>query len=559
MGSWSQVVSSPSKENTLNHVPILRQVNQVGTDGSYTYGYESADGTFKAEYKDVIGNVQGKYGYIDEYKNLRIVSYSVNKNEGFKILGDQPASTSSSTGFSGHIESLKPKPAQTLPLNPSLSNNVDPNPIHSNLVSSDSLFDTPGIKPISPIRSKNQDIPRILLPPGFTDAVKQSQTTEMFSEKPFISTTESFSTLIPVTRRTTTEVPISPSTTTVPTFSTSPKIQRRLSNLPAGTFSLSNTDDVRSFFKDNLQFRNFQSDPILSKTNQQQFVPHPNAPLQNVPQETPSFSTFVNQQPSHNINTGFQQSTNQRLDVPFADINDQSTFPGGLNQPSHSIKPFSTQHLTNQHRFNEQIPKNNNQPTFFKANPSENEVIPETSIPAHNQLKLILVPRENLHQNSVQDQSGSPLVGFLVPNNKPHETTFQQFLQKHSRNSDSNAIFNPNQQNPQFRNPVSFVFTKRFRPNGVNDLKQTSTNQFFVHPQSNINQTPLPQSQIPQIVPQQVQLQHEHQSQNFVNPSFPSQQPSLTNQFDQHRFIPPQQNLKQAGTLVFLPREDQKV
>ena len=28
-------------------VPILKQINRVNDDGSYTYGFEAADGTFK--------------------------------------------------------------------------------------------------------------------------------------------------------------------------------------------------------------------------------------------------------------------------------------------------------------------------------------------------------------------------------------------------------------------------------------------------------------------------------------------------------------------------------
>lgn len=34
-------------------------------DGSYTYGYEGADGSFKIETKLATGEVRGKYGYVD--------------------------------------------------------------------------------------------------------------------------------------------------------------------------------------------------------------------------------------------------------------------------------------------------------------------------------------------------------------------------------------------------------------------------------------------------------------------------------------------------------------
>lgn len=35
-------------------------------DGSYTYGYEAADGSFKIETKSSTGEVKGKYGYRDD-------------------------------------------------------------------------------------------------------------------------------------------------------------------------------------------------------------------------------------------------------------------------------------------------------------------------------------------------------------------------------------------------------------------------------------------------------------------------------------------------------------
>lgn len=57
-------------------VPILKQINRVNDDGSYTYGYEAADGTFKVETRSKEGDVQGKYGYLDETGEIKIVDYS---------------------------------------------------------------------------------------------------------------------------------------------------------------------------------------------------------------------------------------------------------------------------------------------------------------------------------------------------------------------------------------------------------------------------------------------------------------------------------------------------
>merc|ERR1712227_635545 len=45
-------------------VPILRYIDQQNNDGSYTYGYQSGDGSYKIETRLATGEVKGKYGYI---------------------------------------------------------------------------------------------------------------------------------------------------------------------------------------------------------------------------------------------------------------------------------------------------------------------------------------------------------------------------------------------------------------------------------------------------------------------------------------------------------------
>lgn len=68
-------------------VPILKQINRHNEDGSYSYGYEGADGSFKIETKSAAGEVKGKYGYVDDSGNLREVEYGANK-DGFQPSGD---------------------------------------------------------------------------------------------------------------------------------------------------------------------------------------------------------------------------------------------------------------------------------------------------------------------------------------------------------------------------------------------------------------------------------------------------------------------------------------
>ena len=76
-----------SGQESSTPVPILRQINRVNDDGSYTFGFEAADGTFKIETRDEKGNVKGKYGYLDETGELKVVEYSAGKDAGFTASG----------------------------------------------------------------------------------------------------------------------------------------------------------------------------------------------------------------------------------------------------------------------------------------------------------------------------------------------------------------------------------------------------------------------------------------------------------------------------------------
>ncbi|KAL5234161.1 hypothetical protein ACI65C_001571 [Semiaphis heraclei] len=67
-------------------IPILKQVNRQNEDGSYSYGYENADGTYKIETKYPSGEVYGKYGYVDESGKLRTVEYGASAR-GFEPVG----------------------------------------------------------------------------------------------------------------------------------------------------------------------------------------------------------------------------------------------------------------------------------------------------------------------------------------------------------------------------------------------------------------------------------------------------------------------------------------
>lgn len=83
----SLACTSFAQKQYTTPVPILKQINRHNEDGSYSYGYEAADGSFKIETKSAGGEVKGKYGYVDDSGNVREVEYGANQN-GFQASGD---------------------------------------------------------------------------------------------------------------------------------------------------------------------------------------------------------------------------------------------------------------------------------------------------------------------------------------------------------------------------------------------------------------------------------------------------------------------------------------
>merc|ERR1712106_499069 len=83
--------AAPTAPSTEAPVVIIKQVNEINEDGTYTVGYEASDGSFKLETKDIEGNVEGKYGFIDETGEIKIVEYSANNSTGFTSDSGVPA------------------------------------------------------------------------------------------------------------------------------------------------------------------------------------------------------------------------------------------------------------------------------------------------------------------------------------------------------------------------------------------------------------------------------------------------------------------------------------
>lgn len=79
-------VAFAQKQQYTTPVPILKQINRHNEDGSYSYGYEGADGSFKIETKYPDGEVYGKYGYVDDTGKTREVEYGASRR-GFEPQG----------------------------------------------------------------------------------------------------------------------------------------------------------------------------------------------------------------------------------------------------------------------------------------------------------------------------------------------------------------------------------------------------------------------------------------------------------------------------------------
>lgn len=66
-----------TKESTPKEPPVqtIRNYSNVNDDGSFTFGYEAADGSFKEETRGTDCVVRGKYGYVDPDGNKREFTY----------------------------------------------------------------------------------------------------------------------------------------------------------------------------------------------------------------------------------------------------------------------------------------------------------------------------------------------------------------------------------------------------------------------------------------------------------------------------------------------------
>jgi len=124
-------LNSDNNDNQVSSttpVPILRYIDTQNPDGSYTFGYESGDGTYKIETRYVTGEVKGKYGYYDDTGLLREVEYGATP-DGFHATGsgldmpetprtEQPITTTTKNGRKVKKVVRRKRPQQTISNDP---------------------------------------------------------------------------------------------------------------------------------------------------------------------------------------------------------------------------------------------------------------------------------------------------------------------------------------------------------------------------------------------------------------------------------------------------------
>ncbi|XP_075225726.1 uncharacterized protein LOC142326876 [Lycorma delicatula] len=108
------------KPETARQPPVqtIRNYNKLNDDGSFTFGYEAADGSFKEETRGTDCVVRGKYGYVDPDGNKREFTY-VSGNpcdpNAVEPEEEQPSQESGEENIPENIPRRPIKPLRPLP------------------------------------------------------------------------------------------------------------------------------------------------------------------------------------------------------------------------------------------------------------------------------------------------------------------------------------------------------------------------------------------------------------------------------------------------------------
>ncbi|ODM94861.1 hypothetical protein Ocin01_11822 [Orchesella cincta] len=99
------------EQNTAKFAKIMKQINKVNDDGSYTFGYEADDGSFRVETRTKDGLVKGKYGFVDANGKLKVTEYTAGEKS------EEPERTESGESDEGELRpSPRPGNSRSLPL-----------------------------------------------------------------------------------------------------------------------------------------------------------------------------------------------------------------------------------------------------------------------------------------------------------------------------------------------------------------------------------------------------------------------------------------------------------
>ncbi|XP_050308949.1 uncharacterized protein LOC126745239 [Anthonomus grandis grandis] len=104
-----ELIESESKDGKLE---IIKRIKKVNPDGSYTIGYEADDGSFKIESRDVLGNIKGTYGFLDEEGAIKRISYS-SSNATDIFSKHEPPTTPSLPTFQSVVQRIQSKTTTT--------------------------------------------------------------------------------------------------------------------------------------------------------------------------------------------------------------------------------------------------------------------------------------------------------------------------------------------------------------------------------------------------------------------------------------------------------------
>lgn len=105
----SEISDLENAETKDSDKQIVKQIRRVNTDGSFLVGYETVDGQFKIESRDVLGNVKGTYGYVDENGEIKRVSYTANNTTNGLRSSPQPINNVVNTSRQNKSESSMPE------------------------------------------------------------------------------------------------------------------------------------------------------------------------------------------------------------------------------------------------------------------------------------------------------------------------------------------------------------------------------------------------------------------------------------------------------------------